>query len=86
MAALRQDVARLSKLRDGLARRLRAADDRKSSLQAEIDSAAAAKHRLERDLELSQRQAETDRKAMDELRYERELLKKGMLKVQGTAT
>ena len=83
MAALRQEVARLGKLRDTLTRRLRTTEDQRTGLQADMEAAAATKHRLARDLEMSQRQAEADKKAMDELRYERELLKKGMLKVQG---
>ncbi|XP_043234080.1 cilia- and flagella-associated protein 58-like [Amphibalanus amphitrite] len=82
MAALRQEVARLGKLRDSLTRRLRAAEEQRSGLQAEMEASTATKHRLARDLEQGQRQADADKKTMDELRYERELLKKGMLKVQ----
>ncbi|KAF0296927.1 Cilia- and flagella-associated protein 58 [Amphibalanus amphitrite] len=82
MAALRQEVARLGKLRDSLTRRLRAAEEQRSGLQAEMEASTATKYRLARDLEQGQRQADADKKTMDELRYERELLKKGMLKVQ----
>ena len=82
VTGLRQEVARLEKLRDSLTRRLRSAEDQKDGLQAEMEAVTATGHRLQRDLEMSEKRTEADRKAMDELRYERELLKKNMLKVQ----
>ncbi|XP_037091263.1 cilia- and flagella-associated protein 58-like [Pollicipes pollicipes] len=83
MAALRQDVSRLMKLRDSLQRKLRTTEEQKAGVQADQEAVTVALHRLERDLETNARQMEADKKAMDDLRYERELLKKGLLKAQG---
>ncbi|XP_037091261.1 cilia- and flagella-associated protein 58-like [Pollicipes pollicipes] len=82
MAALRQDVSRLMKLRDSLQRKLRTTEEQKAGVQADQEAVTVALHRLERDLETNARQMEADKKAMDDLRYERELLKKGLLKAQ----
>ncbi|XP_037068879.1 cilia- and flagella-associated protein 58-like [Pollicipes pollicipes] len=82
MTALHQEVLRLTKLRDTMTRKLRSAEELQGQAETQQEMALATVRRLEHELEDTHHQMDADTKATEELRHERELLKKGILKSQ----
>lgn len=80
VSSLKSEVQRLNKLREGIQRKLRSVDDQKVEVEQQKETLKNQISGLERELELSKKQAETDRKAIDDLVRERDILNKNMLK------
>ncbi|CAH1259244.1 CFAP58 [Branchiostoma lanceolatum] len=81
--ALRQDTLRITKVREAIQRKLRQTEDQKGEAEQSKETLKSQIVGLERELEASKKQAETDRKAIDDLVRERDILNKNMLKAAG---
>ncbi|XP_041123784.1 cilia- and flagella-associated protein 58 [Polyodon spathula] len=80
---MRHEIAKLTKMREGTQRRLRQIEDQKLDVEQLRDMLKNQITGLERELESKKKQAETDKKAIEELVRERDLLNKNMLKAAG---
>ncbi|XP_077992251.1 cilia- and flagella-associated protein 58-like [Glandiceps talaboti] len=78
--ALKQDTVRLSKMRETIQRKLRSVEDNKAEIEQQKETLKSQIVGLEREIEASKKQAEMDRKAIDDLVRERDILNKNMLK------
>uniref|UniRef100_UPI00398EE255 cilia- and flagella-associated protein 58 n=1 Tax=Pristiophorus japonicus TaxID=55135 RepID=UPI00398EE255 len=83
VAQLRQEVAKLTKVREVLQRRLHQTEDQKLDLDHQRENLKNLTASLEKELESTKRQADIDKKAVDELVRERDILNKNMLKAVG---
>lgn len=83
MMTVHQELSRLMRLRDSLQRRQRVAEEQRAAVTADKEAAITTIHTLEHDLDIVKKQMDADKKAMDGLRHEKELLKKAILKEQG---
>ncbi|XP_066278982.1 cilia- and flagella-associated protein 58-like [Branchiostoma lanceolatum] len=81
--ALRQDTLRITKVREAIQRKLRQTEDQKGEAEQSKETLKSQIVGLERELEASKKQAEADRKAIDDLVRERDILNKNMLKAAG---
>ncbi|XP_035672654.1 cilia- and flagella-associated protein 58-like [Branchiostoma floridae] len=81
--ALRQDTLRITKMREAIQRKLRQTEDQKGEAEQSKETLKSTIVGLERELEASKKQAEADRKAIDDLVRERDILNKNMLKAAG---
>ncbi|XP_019635813.1 PREDICTED: cilia- and flagella-associated protein 58-like [Branchiostoma belcheri] len=81
--ALRQDTLRITKMREAIQRKLRQTEDQKGEAEQSKETLKSQIVGLERELEASKKQAEADRKAIDDLVRERDILNKNMLKAAG---
>ncbi|KAI0235754.1 Cilia- and flagella-associated protein 58 [Lamellibrachia satsuma] len=77
---LKQEVQRLNKMRDSVQRRLRLVEDQKGETEQSREILKNQITALDKELEVSKKQVEQDRKAIDELVRERDILNKNMLK------
>ncbi|XP_048407124.1 cilia- and flagella-associated protein 58 [Stegostoma tigrinum] len=80
VSQLRHDVVKLTKVREVLQRRLHQAEDQKLELDHQRETLKNLTVSMEKELESTKRQAELDKKAIDELVRERDILNKNMLK------
>ncbi|XP_002733915.1 cilia- and flagella-associated protein 58-like [Saccoglossus kowalevskii] len=78
--ALKQDTIRLSKMRETIQRRLRSVEDQKAETEQQKETLKSQIVGLEREIEAGKKQQEMDRKAIDDLVRERDILNKNMLK------
>lgn len=79
---LRQENMKLTKLRETIQRKLRGVEDHKSEIECDKETLKSTIIGLERELEVMKKNAEIDRKKIDELSREKELLNKKMLKTE----
>ncbi|XP_057188652.1 cilia- and flagella-associated protein 58 isoform X2 [Triplophysa rosa] len=77
---LKQEVAKLTKLREGVQRRLRQMEEQKVEVEKQRDTLKNQITGLEREMENSKNQTDTDKKAIDELVRERDILNKNTIK------
>ncbi|XP_064600239.1 cilia- and flagella-associated protein 58-like [Liolophura sinensis] len=78
--ALKTETQRVNKVRENIQRKLRAVEDQKVDVEQQKETLKGQIIGLERELEASKKQAETDKKAIDDLVRERDILNKNMLK------
>ncbi|XP_067858802.1 cilia- and flagella-associated protein 58 [Heptranchias perlo] len=83
VAQLRQEVTKLTKVREVLQRRLHQAEDQKLELDHQRETLKNLTTSLEKELEVAKKQADLDKKAIDELVRERDILNKNMMKAVG---
>jgi len=77
---LRQETIRLTKTREAIQRRLQQADDSKADIEQQKDTLKMNITGLEREVDIMKKYSEADKKAMEELVRERDILNKNYLK------
>ncbi|PNJ87204.1 CFAP58 isoform 2, partial [Pongo abelii] len=77
---MRLDIGKLNKIREQIHKKLHHTEDQKAEVEEHKETLKNQIVGLEREVEASKKQAELDRKAMDELLRERDILNKNMLK------
>ncbi|EDL94395.1 rCG64273, partial [Rattus norvegicus] len=77
---MRLDLGKLNKIREQIHKKLRLIDDQKIEVEQQKETLKNQILGLEREVESSKKQAELDKKAMEELLRERDILNKNMLK------
>ncbi|XP_069756198.1 cilia- and flagella-associated protein 58 isoform X2 [Narcine bancroftii] len=80
VAQLHQDVAKLTKVREVLQRKLHQVEDQKLDLDHQRETLKNLTVSLEKELESTKKKIELDKKAVDELVRERDILNKNVLK------
>lgn len=80
---MRHEISKLTKMREGTQRKLRQIEDQKLDVEQLRDMLKNQITGLERELESKKKQAETDKKAIEELVRERDILNKNILKAAG---
>ncbi|XP_051559225.1 cilia- and flagella-associated protein 58 [Myxocyprinus asiaticus] len=76
----KQEISKLTKLREGVQRRLRQMEEQKMEVEKQRVTLKNQITGLEREMESSKNQMDTDKKAIDELVRERDILNKNMIK------
>lgn len=84
ISSLKADIARITKLREGLQRRLRTVEEQKQEVESSREALRQQITAFERELESQRKQAELDKKAYDDLLRERDILSKGLRKAEGS--
>ncbi|KFO32350.1 Coiled-coil domain-containing protein 147 [Fukomys damarensis] len=77
---MRLDIGKLNKIREQIHKKLHQIEDQKAETEQHKETLKNQILGLEREVETSKKQAELDKKAMDELLRERDILNKNMLK------
>ncbi|XP_039632494.1 cilia- and flagella-associated protein 58 [Polypterus senegalus] len=77
---MRQEISKLTKLREGIQKKLRQMEDQKTEVEQQRDTLKNQITGLERELEVFKKQAEIDKKAVEDLIRERDILKKSEIK------
>ncbi|XP_038613466.1 cilia- and flagella-associated protein 58 [Tachyglossus aculeatus] len=77
---MRQDISKLNKMREIIHKKLHVAEEQKAEVEQQREILKNQIAGLERELETAKKQAELDKKAMDELLRDRDLLNKNILK------
>ncbi|XP_031166935.1 cilia- and flagella-associated protein 58 [Sander lucioperca] len=77
---MRQEIAKQTKMREAIQKKFHQMEDQKADVDVQRETLKAQIAGLEKDLESSQKQVETDRKAIEELIRERDILNKNMIK------
>lgn len=80
---LKSETARLNRTRETIQRKLRQVEDHKAETEQQKELLKGQITALDRELEAAKKQAEADRKAIDDLVRERDILNKNMLKAAG---
>ncbi|NWW91669.1 CFA58 protein, partial [Rhynochetos jubatus] len=80
MAQMRLEISKLNKVRGVLQNKLRVAEEQKADAGHERNTLKNEISGLERELEAAKKQAEMDKKAIDELVRERDMLSKNLVK------
>ncbi|KAK2530612.1 Cfap58 [Columba guinea] len=80
VAQMRLEISKLNKVRDVLQNKLRIAEEKRVEAGHEKSTLKNQISGLERELEAAKKQAEIDRKAIDELMRERETISKNLVK------
>ncbi|XP_048360877.1 cilia- and flagella-associated protein 58 isoform X2 [Sphaerodactylus townsendi] len=83
VSQMRQEISKLSKTRELMQRKLRVVEEHKTQAEFERDTLKNQISGLEKELETAKKQAEIDKKAIDELVRERDILNKNLLKAAG---
>ncbi|CAH1783677.1 unnamed protein product [Owenia fusiformis] len=81
--ALKTETQRLNKLRETIQRKLRSVEDQKLETEGAKETLKSQIIALDRELETNKKQSEADKKAIDDLVRERDILNKNMLKAAG---
>ncbi|XP_051837323.1 cilia- and flagella-associated protein 58 isoform X1 [Antechinus flavipes] len=77
---MRLDIARLNKMREVIHKKLHQAEDQKAEVEQTKEILKNQICGLEKELEIIKKQGELDKKAMDELLRERDILNKNLMK------
>ncbi|XP_040006991.1 cilia- and flagella-associated protein 58 [Xiphias gladius] len=77
---MRQEIAKQTKMREAIQKKFHQMEDQKADVDVQRETLKAQIAGLEKDLESSQKQVEADKKAIDELIRERDILSKNMIK------
>nr|XP_031538693.1 cilia- and flagella-associated protein 58 [Vicugna pacos] len=77
---MRLDIGKLNKIREQIHKKLHQIEDQKAEVEQHKETLKNQILGLEREVEASKKQVELDKKAMDELLRERDILNKNMLK------
>ncbi|XP_074089856.1 cilia- and flagella-associated protein 58 isoform X1 [Macrotis lagotis] len=77
---MRLDLGRLNKIRELIHKKLHQAEDQKAEVEQTKEILKNQINGLEKELEIAKKQGELDKKAMDELLRERDILNKNLLK------
>ncbi|KAH0623769.1 hypothetical protein JD844_006885 [Phrynosoma platyrhinos] len=80
VSQMRQEIAKLTKMREVMQRKLRVVEEHKTQAEHDRDTLKNQISGLEKELEASKKQVEIDKKAIDELVRERDILNKNLLK------
>ncbi|XP_063818726.1 cilia- and flagella-associated protein 58 isoform X2 [Pseudophryne corroboree] len=77
---MRQEISKLSKVRESLQRKYRQLEEQKTEGEQQRETLKNQISGLERELESAKKQSELDKKAVDELVRERDILNKNLIK------
>ncbi|KAM9847002.1 cilia- and flagella-associated protein 58 [Aulostomus maculatus] len=80
VSQMRQEITKQTKMREAIQKKFNQVEDQKADADIQKETLKAQIAGLEKDLESSQKQVEVDRKAIDELIRERDILNKNMIK------
>ncbi|XP_028827338.1 cilia- and flagella-associated protein 58 isoform X1 [Denticeps clupeoides] len=81
---MRQEISKLSKVREATQRKLHQTEDQKVELEQQRDTLKSQMTGMEREMELSKRQMESLKKSIDDLVRERDLLNQNLIKASST--
>ncbi|KAF7661063.1 hypothetical protein LDENG_00270080 [Lucifuga dentata] len=84
VSQMRQEIAKLTKMREVIQKKFHQMEDQKAEVDVQRETLKAQIAGLEKDLEASQKQAEADKKAIDELIRERDIFNKNIVKAAHT--
>ena len=79
---LKHGITRNNKMREAIQRKLQNSEDLRLDIEQKRDAFKTKAHALEKDRDLAVKMHETDKKQVDELAREREILNKNLLKVR----
>ncbi|XP_016415927.1 cilia- and flagella-associated protein 58-like [Sinocyclocheilus rhinocerous] len=77
---LKQEITKLTKMREGVQRRLRQMEEQKVEVENQRETLKNQITGLDREMETAKKQMDMDKKAIDELVRERDILNKNMIK------
>ncbi|XP_006630821.2 cilia- and flagella-associated protein 58 [Lepisosteus oculatus] len=77
---MRQEISKLTKMREATQRKLRQIEDQKVEVEQQRDMLKNQIAGMEREMEASRKQTEIDKKSIEELMRERDILNKNMIK------
>ncbi|KAM8899578.1 cilia- and flagella-associated protein 58 isoform 1-T1 [Spinachia spinachia] len=80
VSQMRQEIAKQTKMREVIQKKFHLMEDQKADVDVQRENLRAQIAGLEKDLESSLKQVETDKKAIEELLRERDILNKNMIK------
>ncbi|KAM7374887.1 hypothetical protein PAMP_007521 [Pampus punctatissimus] len=80
VSQMRQEIAKQTKMREAIQKKFHQMEDQKADVDVQKETLKAQIAGLEKDLESSQKQVEADKKAIDELIRERDILNKNIIK------
>ncbi|XP_069395852.1 cilia- and flagella-associated protein 58 isoform X2 [Paralichthys olivaceus] len=80
VSQMRQEIAKQTKMREAIQKKFHQMEDQKADVDVQRETLRAQIAGLEKDLESSRKQVEADKKAIDELIRERDILNKNMIK------
>ncbi|KAL8621368.1 hypothetical protein ACOMHN_048168 [Nucella lapillus] len=80
---LKTDTQKVNKMREMIQRKLRQVEDQKGDIERERETLRSQITGLERELDAAKKQAEADKKAIEDLVRERDILNKNLLKAAG---
>lgn len=80
---LKTETQKLNKMREMIQRKLRQVEDQKGDIERERETLRSQITGLERELDAAKKQAEADKKAIEDLVRERDILNKNLLKAAG---
>ncbi|TRZ01432.1 hypothetical protein DNTS_013435 [Danionella cerebrum] len=80
VAQMKQEISKLTKLRDGAQRRLKQMEEKKAEVEHQRETLKNQIAGMTREMEASKNQIDMDKKAIDELVRERDTLSKNMIK------
>lgn len=83
ISSLRQETRRIDKMREALQKKIKQVEDQKTETENQKDALKANIYAREREIESLKKQCEVDRKQIDDLLRERDLLNKNLLKAAG---
>lgn len=81
--ALKAETQKLNKMREMIQRKLRQVEDQKADVERDRETLRSQMTGLERELDSAKKQAEMDKKAIEDLVRERDILNKNLLKAAG---
>ncbi|KIZ06593.1 Coiled-coil domain-containing protein [Monoraphidium neglectum] len=76
LAVIRAEVARVNKVRDAALKKTKAAEEAREALEAERDSLRSQIASLERDVAVAKQEGEAERRKLEDLKHERDILLK----------
>uniref|UniRef100_A0A8C5R8N4 Cilia and flagella associated protein 58 n=1 Tax=Leptobrachium leishanense TaxID=445787 RepID=A0A8C5R8N4_9ANUR len=79
---MRQEISKLTKAREALQRKYQQVEEQKTGMEKERETYKSKIGGVQKELELAKKQAELDKKAMDQLVKERDTLTKNLLKAE----
>ncbi|XP_060754267.1 cilia- and flagella-associated protein 58 [Neoarius graeffei] len=80
VSQMKQEVAKLTKIREVTQKKLRLMEDQKLEVEQQRDTLKNQITGLEKEMEMAQKQTESDKKKVDELIREKDMLSKNMIK------
>ncbi|XP_068600277.1 cilia- and flagella-associated protein 58 [Brachionichthys hirsutus] len=84
VSQMRQEIGKQTKLREAIQRRFHQMEDQKADVDVQKETLKAQTAALEKDVESSRKQGELDRKAIEDLIRERDIMTKNMIKAAQT--
>mmetsp|Transcript_9497 Transcript_9497/g.15525 ORF Transcript_9497/g.15525 Transcript_9497/m.15525 type:complete len:886 (+) Transcript_9497:227-2884(+) len=86
ISSIKQEMQRINKVRDMLQKKVKTLDDTKAEVERSRDALKSDMTALQKEIEGQMKQAESDKKTIDDLIRERDILNKNLLKTAAATT